>query len=121
MERFALQGLGSAVLEGEVLVEPTENPVTNGATVGGAAERQDEILRHRPAGGSIEPESLDVRRLSLLANVDDSPAPGPQARGCQGLGDKDASEVMARVSQLHARAMCCGPWKKDCAAVALAW
>jgi len=60
MERFALQGLGSGVVEGEVLVEPAEHAVTNGAPVGSATERQDEILRHRPGGGAIEPASLDM-------------------------------------------------------------
>ncbi len=60
MERFALQGLSPGVVEGEVLVEAAENAVTNGATVGGAAKRQDETLRHRPGGGAIEPGALDV-------------------------------------------------------------
>jgi hypothetical protein len=43
MESSALQDLGSGVVDGEVLVESAENAVTNGATVGGPAERQDEI------------------------------------------------------------------------------
>jgi WD40 repeat protein len=80
MERFALQGLGSGVVESEVLVEPTENAVTNGATVSGAAERQDEILRHRPGGGSIEPASLSVthecpqRPCLLVEGITEGPA-----------------------------------------------
>ena len=34
--------------------------MTNGAAVGGAAERQDEVQRHRPGGGRIEFSALDV-------------------------------------------------------------
>src|SRR5262245_14072662 len=60
MESSALQGLGSGVVDGEILVQSAENAVTNGATIGGAAERQDEIQRHRPGCGPVEPRSLDV-------------------------------------------------------------
>ena len=56
----ALQGLGSGVVDGEILVESAEHTMTNGAAVGGAAERQDEVQRHRPGGGPIELSSLDV-------------------------------------------------------------
>ena len=34
--------------------------MTNGAAVGGAAERQDEVQRHRPGGRRIEFSTLDV-------------------------------------------------------------
>jgi hypothetical protein len=34
--------------------------VTDGATVGGATERQDEVQRYRPGGGRFELSALDV-------------------------------------------------------------
>lgn len=36
--------------------------MTNRTTVGDAAERQDETLRHRPGGGASKPGPLDVMR-----------------------------------------------------------
>jgi len=56
----ALKDLRAEVIDGQILIESTEHAMTNGAAVGGAAERQDEVQRHRPGGGRIEFSALDV-------------------------------------------------------------
>lgn len=56
----ALQDLSAEIIDGQILVESTEHAMTNGAAIGGAAERQDEVQRHRPGGGRIESNALDV-------------------------------------------------------------
>ncbi|HEV8550222.1 MAG TPA: hypothetical protein VGQ57_14360, partial [Polyangiaceae bacterium] len=60
----------------------------------------DDLLCRLEARVHVEPESLDVRRLSLLAAVDDTPGPG-RNKGCDALTDADPLEFLARASQLH--------------------
>jgi len=61
----------------------------------------DDVICRLEARLHVQPESLDVRRLSLLAGVDDTPGPG-RRRGCEAVNEADPLELMARVSQLHA-------------------
>jgi translocation and assembly module TamB len=66
----------------------------------GKEVQDDDLVCRLEARLRVEPEALDVRRLSLLASLDDTPQAG-RKRGCQTLGEGDPLQVMARVSQLH--------------------
>ena len=61
----------------------------------------DDLLCRLEARVHVQPDALDVRRLSLLAGVDDTPGPG-RRRGCEAVNEADPLGLMARVSQLHA-------------------
>jgi translocation and assembly module TamB len=61
----------------------------------------DDLVCRLEARVHVQPESFDVRRLSLLAGVDDTPGPG-RAHGCDAVNESDPFELAARVSQLHA-------------------
>jgi translocation and assembly module TamB len=74
---------------------------TNGREVS-----DDDLLCRLEARVHVQPESFDVRRLSLLAGVDDTPGPG-RLRGCETVNEADPLELVARVSQLHAA------WQRD--------
>ncbi len=60
----------------------------------------DDLVCRLEARVRIAPEGLDVRRLSLLATLDDFNGPG-RKKGCEVAGENDARGVMLRVSQLH--------------------
>jgi translocation and assembly module TamB len=60
----------------------------------------DDLVCRLEARVRIAPERLDVRRLSLLATLDDFSGPG-RKRGCEVAGENDPRGVMVRVSQLH--------------------
>ncbi len=61
----------------------------------------DDLLCRLEARVHVQPDALDVRRLSLLAGIDDTPGPG-RRRGCEAVNEADPLGLMARVSQLHA-------------------
>jgi translocation and assembly module TamB len=61
----------------------------------------DDLLCRLEARVHVQPDALDVRRLSLLAGIDDTPAAG-RRRGCDAVNESDPLGVMARVSQFHA-------------------
>ena len=61
----------------------------------------DDVICRLEARVHVESESLDVRRLSLLAGVDDTAAPG-RRHGCEAVNDENPLELLARASQLHA-------------------
>ena len=61
----------------------------------------DDLICRLEARLHVQPDSFDVRRLSLLAGMDDTPGPG-RRRGCESVNEADPLELMARVSQLHA-------------------
>jgi len=61
----------------------------------------DDLVCRLEARVHVQPESFDVRRLSLLAGVDDTPGPG-RRHGCDAVNESDPLELAARVSQLHA-------------------
>jgi len=66
----------------------------------GREVQDDDLICRLEARLRVDPESLDVRRLSLLATIDDSPDPG-RKKGCEVAGEADPRGVVARVSQLH--------------------
>jgi translocation and assembly module TamB len=61
----------------------------------------DDLLCRLEARVHVQPDAVDVRRLSLLAGLDDTPGPG-RRHGCEAVNETDPLGVMARVSQLHA-------------------
>ncbi len=61
----------------------------------------DDLLCRLEARVHVQPESFDVRGLSLLAGVDDTPGAG-RRHGCDAVNESDPLELAARVSQLHA-------------------
>ncbi|HTQ02321.1 MAG TPA: translocation/assembly module TamB domain-containing protein [Polyangiaceae bacterium] len=61
----------------------------------------DDLLCRLEARVHVQPESFDVRRLSLLAGLDDTPGPGRHG-GCEAVNESNPLELAARVSQLHA-------------------
>jgi len=73
-------------------------------TIGKPTENQqiqeDDLVCRLEARGRIAPDSFDLRRLSLLATIDDSPAPGRRL-GCEAAGEGDPRGIVARISQLH--------------------
>jgi translocation and assembly module TamB len=66
----------------------------------GLEVQDDDLVCRLEARVRIAPEGLDVRRLSLLATLDDFHGPG-RKKGCEVAGENDARGVMVRVSQLH--------------------
>jgi translocation and assembly module TamB len=76
-------------------IETTVKLPTTGTEVS-----DDDTLCRLEARLRVQPDSLDVRRLSLLAAVDDTPGPG-RRRGCESLTDTNPLQLAARVSQLH--------------------
>jgi translocation and assembly module TamB len=60
----------------------------------------DDLVCRMEARVRIAPDGLDVRRLSLLATLDDFAGPG-RKKGCEVAGENDARGVMVRVSQVH--------------------
>jgi translocation and assembly module TamB len=60
----------------------------------------DDVICRLEARVRIEPNALDVRRLSLLGSADDSAAPG-RARNCDALDEDALHHVAARISQLR--------------------
>jgi translocation and assembly module TamB len=76
-------------------IEQTLHLPTTGKEV-----QDDDVVCRLEARLRVEPEAIDVRRLSLLASLDDTAAPG-RTKSCQNAGDADPLQVMARVSQLH--------------------
>jgi translocation and assembly module TamB len=66
----------------------------------------DDVVCRLEARLRVQPDSLDVRRLSLLAAVDDTPGPG-RRRGCESLNEANPLQLAARVSQLHMT------WRKE--------
>jgi translocation and assembly module TamB len=77
-------------------IDRTVSAPTNGHEVS-----DDDLLCRLEARVHVQPDALDVRRLSLLAGVDDTPAPG-RRRGCEAVNEADPLGLLARVSQLHA-------------------
>ncbi len=73
---------------------------TTGSPTEGQEIQEDDLVCRLEARGRIAPDGFDVRRLSLLATLDDSPAPGRSA-GCEAAGEADPRGIVARVSQLH--------------------
>jgi translocation and assembly module TamB len=61
----------------------------------------DDLVCRLEARLHVEPESLDVRRLSVLAGIDDTPGPG-RRHGCEAVNDANPLELLAGASQLHA-------------------
>jgi len=92
----------------EVSLQADETHVTRrridktvGVPTQGTEVSDDDVICRLEARVHVEPESLDVRRLSLLGSVDDTPGPG-RRRGCEAVNESDPFEVLARASQLHA-------------------
>jgi translocation and assembly module TamB len=77
-------------------IERTHEVATTGHEVS-----DDDLLCRLEARVHVQPDALDVRRLSLLAGIDDTPGPG-RRHGCEAVNESDPLELMARVSQLHA-------------------
>jgi translocation and assembly module TamB len=76
-------------------IETTVKLPTTGSEVS-----DDDTVCRLEARVRVQPDALDVRRLSLLAAVDDTPGPG-RRRGCESLTETNPLQVAARVSQLH--------------------
>lgn len=60
----------------------------------------DDLVCRLEARVRVAPDGFDVRRLALLATLDDFPGAG-RRKGCEVAGENDARGVMVRISQLH--------------------
>jgi translocation and assembly module TamB len=66
----------------------------------GKEVQDDDVVCRLEARARVEPDSFDIRRLSLLAELDDRPGAGTN-RPCK-ADENDPREIDVRVSQLHA-------------------
>ena len=66
----------------------------------GQEVQDDDLVCRLEARVHVDPDSIDVRRLSLLAGIDDTPEPGRRG-GCESVNDADPRELLAGASQLH--------------------
>ena len=88
----ALQADESRVMRRRI--DQTALAPTNGKEV-----QDDDVVCRLEARARIEPDSFDIRRLSLLAELDQRPEPGSM-RPCRAEED-DTHELAVAVSQLH--------------------
>jgi translocation and assembly module TamB len=90
----------------EVALQADESRVTRRrldqtvlAPTHGKGVQDDDVVCRLEARARIEPDAFDIRRLSLLAELDASPEPGSM-RPCR-AEDDDPHELSLAVSQLH--------------------